>query len=70
MWGFGMKDMTNKKRADLMGKLVTFRAITRWCGRKTTRQVRGVRGDGAVFVKFGGWLDFIVKPDEIICIEG
>lgn len=54
---------------EVVGKIVTFKAITRWSGSKATRQIRGVRADGAVLVRFGGWTDFIVRPNEIISIE-
>lgn len=48
-----------------IGDRITFRAATRWSDRKATRVVNGFF-NGRPTVRFGGWADFVVRPEEII----
>jgi len=66
----GGKGMTMKATKNDIGRIVIFRAITRWGAAKATRKIKGIRPNGGVIVTFGGWKDFYVRPGEIIEIFG
>lgn len=51
-----------------IGRRVIFRAATRWTGAKQDRIIKSVLENGGVTVRFGGYSDFRVRPDEIIKI--
>lgn len=58
--------MAKAKRPDI-GDRIVFRSITRWNDKIATRIVNGyVCGNPTV--RFGGWRDFVVRPDEIVAI--
>lgn len=52
-----------------IGDRVTFRSIARWSAKAQTRVVKAVEPDGHVQVRYGGWGDFRVRPDEIVAIK-
>jgi hypothetical protein len=51
-----------------IGKNVIFRSACRWGTSRTTRQIRYVREDGSVIVRYGGYRTFQVRCHEIIGI--
>lgn len=53
-----------------IGGTVTFKAVTRWSNGIVTRKVKGFQTDPqgnrtGVYVRYGGWGDFLVRPEEI-----
>ena len=52
-----------------VGDRITFRSITRWSAKATTRVVKAIDPDGSVAVRYGGWGDFRVLPAEIVAVE-
>lgn len=53
-----------------IGKRIEFFTVCRWNNKKAVRVLRGIDQDGSALVCFGGWRDFIVKPNEIKRILG
>lgn len=49
-----------------IGDRIKFRAITRWSGAAVWRIVTGIQ---PVTVRYGGWGQFVVRPDEIIAVR-
>jgi len=52
-----------------VGDRITFRAVTRWSDAAATRKVNGFY-QGMPTVRFGGHPDFVVRPNEIMAVEG
>jgi hypothetical protein len=54
-----------------IGDRIKFRCVTRWSGQVVWRKVNGFWRDNPDYptVRYGGWGDFVVKPDEIIDVE-
>ena len=48
-----------------VGDRIQFRAATRWSDKAVWRKVNGFIGDRPT-VRFGGWGQFIVRPNEIL----
>lgn len=57
------------KRKMKIGDLLTFKAATRYSFAKATRKIKGFDAYGRPLVKYAGWTEFIVRPDEIISWE-
>ena len=55
-----------KAKKEDIGKKAEFRVATRWTGAKQVREIKDVRPDGSIMVRFGGWSDFHVNPWEIL----
>lgn len=53
------------------GDYITFKAATRWSSgnAKVRRKVVSIYYNGYPCVRFGGWSDFVVRPNEIIEVE-
>jgi hypothetical protein len=52
-----------------IGDLLTFKALTRYSFRKATRKITGFDHYGRPLVRYAGWTNFIVQPEEIISVE-
>ena len=52
-----------------IGDLLTFKAATRYSFKKATRKIVGFDHHGRPLVRYAGWSQFIVRPDEIISVE-
>lgn len=59
--------MTRKKIE--IGDYITFQAATRWSGAKVKRKVVSFDHVGRPCVRYGGWSDFVVHPNEIKKVE-
>jgi hypothetical protein len=57
------------KRKMRVGDWLTFKAATRCDYRKATRKIVGIDHIGRPLVRYAGWSDFIVQPNEIISAE-
>lgn len=51
-----------------IGKKVGFKSLTRWNSGKAIRKIKDIRKDGCPLVRFGGWSEFAIRPNEIIRI--
>ncbi len=52
-----------------VGDLLTFKAATRYSYRKATRKIVSIDHYGRPCVRYCGWSEFIVRPNEILSVE-
>lgn len=50
-----------------IGSTIRFRSATRWSYKAVNRKVIGFDGDRPL-VRFGGWSDFVVLPEEVLAV--
>ena len=61
-------EVWNVLKSDI-GKRITFKAVTRWSCSKATRVIQGITLNGRPEVRYGGWSNFVIRPEEIIKIH-
>lgn len=52
-----------------IGDSLTFKAATRYSYKKATRKIVSIDHYGRPCVRYGGWSEFIVRPNEILSVE-